>query len=55
MDAKMDAKLKEMKAGRQAHLKGELMGNLKTQIDCLASSIEVSQKNMDALLGEMKV
>jgi hypothetical protein len=47
MEAKMDAKVEEMKAG-QAHLKEEIMGNLKPQIGCLASRTEVPQEKMDA-------
>jgi hypothetical protein len=53
MREKMDTNLKEMRVG-QEHLEEEIMADLKTQIVCVATSINVNQEKVDAWLEEMK-
>jgi hypothetical protein len=53
MQEKTDTNLKKMRAG-QEHLKEEIMANLKTQICCLTTRVDVNQVKVDAWLDEMK-
>jgi hypothetical protein len=53
MQEKTDANLKEIRAC-QEHVKEEIMADLKPQISCLDSRINVNQENVDACLEEMK-
>jgi chromosome segregation ATPase len=52
MEAKMDTNQEKMDAKMDANQ--EIMADLKTQIGCIASRIEVNQGKTEAWLGEMK-